>query len=254
MKKIASEIIPKDILNKFPFYKDYLLVTFIKKFGTGLILELLKDNGSIFEYKLYEFISRKTANEVLRKIIERKYRKNYPEECYFLGEDIERMLEILPAKKIRKIQPGPEMLKDIEKAIDFHDRIINLIDDKELKKIGITRPKTKDKIQEDKQRYAELLQYLPEQWHMFQNRQELIHESHIMNNCIKIYGTKCEYGESGLFFAEIDHIRYNAEVKYNSRTKKMKLVQLFGPHNTEPALFVKNMFLDSIERFSKLKQ
>lgn len=71
-------------------------------------------------------------------------------------------------------------------------------------------------------------------WKEFTEPEELVHESHIMENCIRTYCQDLTAAECGLYWAEINGKRYNAEVIFDKDENRMNLIQLFGKRNEKP--------------------
>ena len=55
-----------------------------------------------------------------------------------------------------------------------------------------------------------------------------------MENCIQYYAKDFLEANCGLYWAELNGKRYNAEVVFDKERQKMYLRQLYGKKNTDP--------------------
>lgn len=247
-KVLGKSNIPKNTFNKLSFTDDYLIVVFIRTLGDTFLPELLNfdilknyadDNHSLGKLK---------AIELLCKIFVIRYK-----EHDILCEDIKRMLTLLAnksLKSLRKNLPKKSILDGIKNLMDYHDTLIKLFDNEKLKEINIQPIKDIKKIKEDRKVYIKFSEYLPEFWHEFKDAKELVHESHIMENCIQHYAKDFLEANCGLFWAEINGKRYNAEVVFDKERQKMYLRQLCGKKNTNPIKKDVRNFEKSVKNFN----
>lgn len=231
-KVLGKASVPKNTFNKLSFTEDYLIVIFIRTLGDNFLSELLNfgilknyadDNRSLGKIK---------AIELLCKIFIFRYK-----EYDILCEDIKRMLTVLAnksLKSLRKNLPNKSILDGIKNLMDYHDTLVRLFDDEKLEELNIEPIKDAEKIKEDRKVYIKFSECLPDCWHEFRDAKELVHESHIMENCIRHYVKDFLEANCGLYWAEINGNRYNAEVVFNKEKQKMYLRQLYGKKNTEP--------------------
>ena len=121
--------------------------------------------------------------------------------------------------------------------------------DDDLDEMEIKHIKKQEQIQQDRKIYKAFAEKLPVPWKEFTAPQELVHESHIMENCIRTYSQDLHDAECGLYWAEINGKRYNAEVVFNKNENRMNLIQLFGKKNSTPIKKDVLSFVNYVENF-----
>lgn len=157
--------------------------------------------------------------------------------------DIVKMLSLLmhdSLKEMRKHLPERNILEGRKKLVEYHDSLVFLFEDlyeDALDVMEIKPLKKLELIEQDRKIYKSFTEKLPIPWKEFTTTEELIHESHIMENCIKAYYQDLQNAECGLYWAEINGKRYNAEVIFNKDENRMKLIQLFGKRQTSKQSF-----------------
>lgn len=139
--------------------------------------------------------------------------------------------------------------------MEYHDSLVNvfeeLYEDDVFDEMGIEHKKTQEQIKQDRKVYEYFAETLPSPWKEFTEPEELVHESHIMENCIRTYSQDLAAAECGLYWAEINGRRYNAEVIFNKKESRMNLIQLYGKKNSNPVKKDINSFIKYIESFNK---
>lgn len=235
-KLLNKYSIPKKTFNKYGFRWDYKIVNFIKYMGGDFIPELLQ----LEEYTDYE-ISQRKSKEIAISMFKQILMKRYPLGTYIICTDIEKMMSQLlqdSLKEFRKHLPSRSILEGREKLMEYHDSLVNmfeeLYEDDVFDEIEIEHRKTQEQIKQDRKVYECFAEKLPSPWKEFTEPEELVHESHIMENCIRTYCQDLTAAECGLYWAEINGKRYNAEVIFNKKENRMNLIQLFGKRNEKP--------------------
>lgn len=243
-KVLKDVVIPKKYFNTHSFLNDYYIILFLKTFGKNLI------NIVVYDDK-YLLLSQKSNKKnqvfnILDKILSKKYGDFDPIKC-----DVVNMLRHLPARKRKKALLDTDILCSKEKLKNYHDRLIDMFNEKDIRKMYLFLNKKDYELQKDKQIYEELSKRLPENWHMFSNEKELIHESNIMHNCIKTYRSIMLNADCGLFWGEKNGRRYNAEIVYDKKKEKYIIFQLYGFNNCKPVKGDVSDFIKSINNINK---
>ena len=117
--------------------------------------------------------------------------------------------------------------------------------------MGLEHKKTQEQIKQDRKVYECFAEQLPSPWKEFTEPEELVHESHIMENCIRTYSQDLAAAECGLYWAEINGRRYNAEVIFNKYENRVNLIQLYGKNNCTPVKKDVKPFIQYIEIFNE---
>lgn len=228
--------IPKNTFNKNSFHFDYRIINFVKYMGEDFIPELIQMNMSIDVIMTPHEIGKKIAVAMFAEILKRKY-----PSASVICNDIRKMMEQLSynsLKEFRKHLPSRSILNGRKKLMEYHDSLVNvfeqLYEDDVFDELEIEHRKTQEQIKQDRKVYECFAEQLPYPWREFTEPEELIHESHIMENCIRTYCQDLITAECGLYWAEINGRRYNAEVIFNKNENRMNLIQLFGKRNEKP--------------------
>ena len=228
--------IPKNTFNKNSFHFDYRIINFVKYMGEDFIPELIQMNMSIDVIMTPHEIGKKIAVAMFAEILKRKY-----PSASVICNDIRKMMEQLSynsLKEFRKHLPSRSILNGRKKLMEYHDSLVNvfeqLYEDDVFDELEIEHRKTQEQIKQDRKVYECFAEQLPSPWKEFTDPEELIHESHIMENCIRTYCQDLITAECGLYWAEINGRRYNAEVIFNKNENRMNLIQLFGKRNEKP--------------------
>ena len=228
--------IPKNTFNKSSFHFDYRIINFVKYMGGDFIPELIQMNMSIDVVMTPHEIGKKIAVAMFAEILKRKY-----PSASVICNDIRKMMEQLSynsLKEFRKHLPSRSILNGRKKLMEYHDSLVNvfeqLYEDDVFDELEIEHRKTQEQIKQDRKVYECFAEQLPLPWKEFTDPEELIHESHIMENCIRTYCQDLITAECGLYWAEINGRRYNAEVIFNKNENRMNLIQLFGKRNEKP--------------------
>ena len=228
--------IPKNTFNKNSFHFDYRIINFVKYMGEDFIPELIQMNMSIDVIMTPHEIGKKIAVAMFAEILKRKY-----PSASVICNDIRKMMEQLSynsLKEFRKHLPSRSILNGRKKLMEYHDSLVNvfeqLYEDDVFDELEIEHRKTQEQIKQDRKVYECFAEQLPSPWKEFTDPEELIHESHIMENCIRTYCQDLITAECGLYWAEINGRRYNAEVIFNKKENRMNLIQLFGKRNEKP--------------------
>lgn len=141
-------------------------------------------------------------------------------------------------KEFRKHLPSRNILEGRKKLMEYHDSLVNLFEelyeDDVFDEMEIEHRKTQEQIKQDRKVYECFAEQLPSPWKEFTEPEELVHESHIMENCIRTYCQDLTAAECGLYWAVINGRRYNAEVIFNKDENRMNLIQLYGKRNEKP--------------------
>lgn len=234
-KLLNKYSIPKKTFNKYGFRWDYKIVNFVKYMGGDFIPELLQ----LEECTDYE-ISQK-SKEIAVSMFTQILMKRYPLGTYIICTDIGKMMSQLlcdSLKEFRKHLPSRSILEGRKKLMEYHDSLVNvfeeLYEDDVFDEMEIEHRKTQEQIKQDRKVYECFAEQLPSPWKEFTEPEELVHESHIMENCIRTYCQDLAAAECGLYWAEINGRRYNAEVIFNKHENRMNLIQLFGKRNEKP--------------------
>ena len=235
-KLLNKYSIPKKTFNKYSFNWDYKIVNFIKYMGGDFIPELLQ----LEECPVYEISQRKSKENAV-SMFTQILMKRYPSGAYIICTDIGKMMSQLlynSLKEFRKHLPSRSILEGRKKLMEYHDSLVNvfeeLYEDDVFDELEIEHRKTQEQIKQDKKVYECFAETLPSPWKEFTEPEELVHESHIMENCIRTYCQDLTAAECGLYWAEINGRRYNAEVIFNRDENRMNLIQLFGKRNEKP--------------------
>ena len=230
-KTFSNIQIPKRTFNIHSFCQDYYISEFVKEYGGGLLSKLLSDEDNLNMNYFYEICRKK--REIVHKMFLHLTYKRYSHHSFnsSIAEDIEKILFVLPASIKKKNLPSGDILRDVKHLKEYHDRLLSVLPDKERKMLG---KKTNKEIEKDKAIFDSFTSGLPDGWHAFLQPNSLVHESHIMENCIDTYQWDLAESNSGLYWAEINGRRYNAEVTIDKKKNKMHLRQLFGKKNSEP--------------------
>lgn len=251
-KLLNKYSIPKKTFNKYSFRWDYKIVNFVKYMGGDFIPELLQ----LEECTDYE-ISQKKSKEIAVSMFTQILMKRYPLGTYIICTDIGKMMSQLlydSLKEFRKHLPSRSILEGRKKLMEYHDSLVNvfeqLYEDDVFDEMEIEHRKTQEQITQDRKVYECFAEKLPSPWKEFTEPEELVHESHIMENCIRTYCQDLTAAECGLYWAEINGRRYNAEVIFNKHENRMNLIQLFGKRNEKP---VKKDILSFEEYVRKFK-
>ena len=226
-KLLNKYSIPKKTFNKYGFRWDYKIVNFVKYMGGDFIPELLQ----LEEYTDYE-ISQRKSKEVAVSMFTQILMKRYPSGTYIICTDIGKMMSQLlydSLKEFRKHLPSRSILEGRKKLMEYHDSLVNvfeqLYEDDVFDEMEIEHRKTQEQIKQDRKVYECFAETLPSPWKEFTEPEELVHESHIMENCIRTYCQDLTAAECGLYWAEINGRRYNAEVIFNKDENKKKYRQ-----------------------------
>ncbi len=233
-KLLNKYSIPKKTFNKHGFNWDYKIVNFLKYMGGDFIPELLQ----LEEYPDYEISHRKSKEIAVSMFIEILI-KRYPLVTNICTDIAKMMSQLLyySLKEFRKHLPSRSILEGRKKLMEYHDSLVNVFEelyDDVFDEMGIKHKKTQEQIKQDRKVYECFAEQLPSPWKEFTEPEELIHESHIMENCIRTYSQDLAASECGLYWAEINGRRYNAEVIFNKYENSMNLIQLFGKRNEKP--------------------
>ena len=230
-KLLNKYSIPKKTFNKHSFNSDYKIVNFVKYMGGDFIPELLQ-----LEYPDNNLKSKEVAVSMFTQIL----MKRYPFVTY-ICTDIGKMMQQLlydSLKEFRKHLPSRSIIEGRKKLMEYHDSLVNvfeqLYEDDVFDELEIEHRKTQEQIKQDRKVYECFAEQLPSPWKEFTEPEELVHESHIMENCIRTYCQDLTAAECGLYWAEINGKRYNAEVIFNRNENRMNLIQLFGKRNEKP--------------------
>lgn len=230
-KLLNKYSIPKKTFNKHSFNRDYKIVNFVKYMGGDFIPDLLQ-----LEYPDNNLKSKEVAVSMFTQIL----MKRYPLVTY-ICTDIRKMMSQLlydSLKEFRKHLPSRSILEGRKKLMEYHDALVNvfeqLYEDDIFDEMEIEHGKTQEQIKQDRKVYECFAEQLPSPWKEFTEPEELVHESHIMENCIRTYCQDLTAAECGLYWAEINGKRYNAEVIFNKDENRMNLIQLFGKRNEKP--------------------
>ena len=228
--------IPKNTFNKNSFHFNYRIINFVKYMGGDFIPELIQMNMSIDVVLTPHEIGKKIAVAMFAEILRIKY-----PSALVICNDIRKMMEQLSVnslKQFRKHLPSRSILEGRKKLMEYHDSLVNvfeeLYEDDVVDEMGIEHKKTQEQIKQDRKVYECFAETLPSPWKEFTDPEELVHESHIMKNCIRTYCQDLTAAECGLYWAEINGRRYNAEVVFNRDENRMNLIQLFGKRNEKP--------------------
>lgn len=244
--------IPKNTFNKNSFHFDYRIINFVKYMGGDFIPELIQMNMSIDVVMTPHEIGKKIAVAMFAEILKRKY-----PSALVICNDIRKMMEQLSynsLKQFRKHLPSRSILEGRKKLMEYHDSLVNvfeeLYEDDVFDEMEIEHRKTQEQIKQDRKIYECFAETLPTPWKEFANPEELVHESHIMENCIRTYCQDLTAAECGLYWAEINGRRYNAEVIFNKDENRMNLIQLFGKRNEKPVKKDIELFVKYIDDFN----
>lgn len=246
-KLLNKYSIPKKTFNKHSFNRDYKIVNFVKYMGGDFIPELLQ-----LEYPDNNLKSKEVAVSMFTQIL----MKRYPLVTYICTDIGKMMTQLLQdsLKEFRKHLPSRSILEGRKKLMEYHDSLVNvfeeLYEDDVFDEMEIEHRKTQEQIKQDRKVYECFAEQLPSPWKEFAEPEELVHESHIMENCIRTYCQDLAAAECGLYWAEINGRRYNAEVIFNKDENRMNLIQLFGKRNEKP---VKKDVLSFEEYVKKFK-
>lgn len=230
-KLLNKYSIPKKTFNKHSFNRDYKIVNFVKYMGGDFIPELLQ-----LEYPDNNLKSKEVAVSMFTQIL----MKRYPLLTYICTDVGKMMSQLLQdsLKEFRKHLPSRSILEGRKKLMEYHDSLVNvfeqLYEDDVFDELEIEHRKTQEQIKQDRKVYECFAEQLPSPWKEFTEPEELVHESHIMENCIRTYCQDLIAAECGLYWAEINGRRYNAEVIFNKDENRMNLIQLFGKRNEKP--------------------
>ena len=231
-KLLNKYSIPKKTFNKYGFRWDYKIVNFVKYMGGDFIPELLQ-----LEYPDNNLNSKEVAVSMFTQIL----MKRYPLGTYIICTDIGKMMSQLlydSLKEFRKHLPSRSILEGRKKLMEYHNALVNvfeqLYEDDVFDEMEIEHRKTQEQIKQDRKVYECFAEQLPSPWKKFSEPEELVHESHIMENCIRTYCQDLTAAECGLYWAEINGRRYNAEVIFNKDENRMNLIQLFRKRNEKP--------------------
>lgn len=235
-KLLNKYSIPKKTFNKYSFNWDYKIVNFVKYMGGDFIPELLQlEEGPIYE------ISQRKSKENAVSMFTQILMKRYPLGTYIICTDVGKMMSQLlydSLKEFRKHLPSRSILEGRKKLMEYHDALVNvfeqLYEDDVFDEMEIEHRKTQEQIKQDRKVYEFFAEKLPSPWKEFTEPEELVHESHIMENCIRTYCQDLTAAECGLYWAEINGRRYNAEVIFDRDENRMNLIQLFGKRNEKP--------------------
>ena len=234
-KLLNKYLIPKKTFNKYSFNWDYKIVKFVKYMGGDFIPELLQ-----VEECPDNVISQRKSKEIIVSIFTQILMKRYPLVTYICTDIGKMMSQLLydSLKEFRKHLPSRSILDGRKKLMEYHDSLVNvfeeLYEDDVFDELEIEHRKTQEQIKQDRKVYECFAEQLPFPWKEFTDPEELIHESHIMENCIRTYCQDLTAAECGLYWAEISGRRYNAEVIFNKDENRMNLIQLFGKRNEKP--------------------
>ena len=234
-KLLNKYSIPKKTFNKYSFNWDYKIVNFVKYMGGDFIPELLQ----LEECPVYE-ISQRKSKEIVVSMFTQILMKRYSLVTYICTDIGKMMSQLLydSLKEFRKHLPSRSILEGRKKLMEYHDALINvfeeLYEDDVFDEMEIEHRKTQEQIKQDRKVYECFAEQLPSPWKEFTEPEELVHESHIMENCIRTYSQDLTAAECGLYWAEINGRRYNAEVIFNKDENRMNLIQLFGKRNEKP--------------------
>ena len=255
-KLLNKYAIPKKTFNKYGFRWDYKIVNFVKYMGGDFIPELLQ----LEECTDYE-ISQRKSKEVAVSMFTQILMKRYPSGTYIICTDIGKMMSQLlydSLKEFRKHLPSRSILEGRKKLMEYHDSLVNvfeqLYEDDVFDEMEIEHRKTQEQIKQDRKVYERFAEQLPSPWKEFTEPEELVHESHIMENCIRTYCQDLTAAECGLYWAKIDGKRYNAEVIFDKKEKRMNLIQLYGKKNCPPVKKDVKAFINYIESFNECIQ
>ena len=243
--------IPKNTFNKNSFHFDYRIINFVKYMGEDFIPELIQMNMSIDVIMTPHEIGKKIAVAMFAEILKRKY-----PSASVICNDIRKMMEQLSynsLKEFRKHLPSRSIFNGRKKLMEYHDSLVNvfeqLYEDDVFDELEIEHRKTQEQIKQDRKVYECFAEQLPLPWKEFTDPEELIHESHIMENCIRTYCQDLITAECGLYWAEINGRRYNAEVIFNKDENRMNLIQLFGKRNEKPVKKDVLLFEEYVRKF-----
>ena len=234
-KLLNKYSIPKKTFNKYCFNWDYKIVKFVKYMGGDFIPELLQ-----LEECPDNEISQRNSKEMTVSMFTQILMKRYPLVTYICTDIGKMMSQLLydSLKEFRKHLPSRSILEGRKKLMEYHDSLVNvfekLYEDDVFDELEIEHRKTQEQIKQDRKVYECFAEQLPSPWKEFTEPEELIHESHIMENCIRTYCQDLTAAECGLYWAEINGRRYNAEVIFNKDENRMNLIQLFGKRNEKP--------------------
>ena len=236
-KLLNKYLIPKKTFNKYSFNWDCKIVNFVKYMGGDFIPELLQlEEGPVNEISQRKSKSKEIAVSIFTQILMKKY----PLVTYICTDIGKMMSQLLydSLKEFRKHLPSRSILEGRKKLMEYHDSLINvfekLYEEDVFDKMKIEHRKTQKQIKQDRKVYERFAEQLPSPWKEFTEPKELVHESHIMENCIRTYCQDLSAAECGLYWAEINGRRYNAEVIFNKDENRMNLIQLFGKRNEKP--------------------
>lgn len=245
--------IPKNTFNKNSFHFDYRIINFVKYMGGDFIPELIQMNMSIDVVLTPHEIGKKIAVAMFAEILRIKY-----PSALVICNDIRKMMEQLSdnsLKQFRKHLPSRSILEGRKKLMEYHDSLVNvfeeLYEDDVFDEMGIEHKKTQEQIKQDRKVYECFAEQLPSPWKEFTEPEELVHESHIMENCIRTYSQDLAAAECGLYWAEINGRRYNAEVIFNKYENRVNLIQLYGKNNCTPVKKDVKPFIQYIEIFNE---
>ena len=251
-KLLNKYSIPKKTFNKYGFRWDYKIVNFVKYMGGDFIPELLQ----LEECTDYE-ISQRKSKEIAISMFTQILMKRYPSGTYIICTDIGKMMSQLlynSLKEFRKHLPSRSILDGRKKLMEYHDSLVNvfeeLYEDDVFDEMEIEHRKTQEQIKQDRKVYECFAEQLPSPWKEFTEPEELVHESHIMENCIRTYSQDLAAAECGLYWAEINGRRYNAELIFNKDENRMNLIQLHGKRNEKPVKKDIELFLKYIDDFN----
>ena len=234
-KLLNKYSIPKKTFNKYCFNWDYKIVKFVKYMGGDFIPELLQ-----LEECPDNEISQRNSKEMTVSMFTQILMKRYPLVTYICTDIGKMMSQLLydSLKEFRKHLPSRSILEGRKKLMEYHDSLVNvfekLYEDDVFDELEIEHRKTQEQIKQDRKVYECFAEQLPSPWKEFTEPEELVHESHIMENCIRTYCQDLTAAECGLYWAEINGRRYNAEVIFNKDENRMNLIQLFGKRNEKP--------------------
>ena len=251
-KLLNKYSIPKKTFNKYCFNWDYKIVNFVKYMGGDFIPELLQ-----LEECPDDEISQRKSKEIIVSIFTQILMKRYPLVTYICTDIGKMMSQLLydSLKEFRKHLPSRSILEGRKKLMEYHDSLVNvfeqLYEDDVFDELEIEHRKTQEQIKQDRKVYECFAEQLPSPWKEFTEPEELVHESHIMENCIRTYCQDLAAAECGLYWAEINGRRYNAEVIFNKDENRMNLIQLYGKKNSNPVKKDINSFIKYIENFNK---
>ena len=234
-KLLNKYSIPKKTFNKYTFNWDYKIVNFVKYMGGDFIPELLQ-----LEECPDNVTSQGKSKGIIVPIFTQILMKRYPLVTYICTDIGKMMSQLLydSLKEFRKHLPSRSILEGRKKLMEYHDSLVNvfeqLYEDDIFDEMEIVHRKTQEQIKQDRKVYECFAETLPSPWKEFTDPEELVHESHIMENCIRTYCQDLTAAECGLYWAEINGRRYNAEVIFNKVENRMDLIQLFGKRNEKP--------------------